>query len=156
MSINNPTQLAVFTLEGHKYALNISVIERVLRSAEITPLPDSPDIVMGIINLQGLVIPVVNVRRRCRLREREMDLSDHIIIAKTAKRMVALLVDEVLGISEYSTGHIVPPGEIVPSMDFVEGVVKTADGMILIHDLNRFLSLDEESVLDAAISAHKE
>ncbi|MDI6726855.1 MAG: chemotaxis protein CheW [Smithellaceae bacterium] len=156
MSINNPTQLAVFTLEGHKYALNISVIERVLRSAEITPLPDSPDIVMGIINLQGMVIPVVNVRRRFRLREREMDLCDHIIIAKTAKRMVALLVDEVLGISDYSTGHIVQPGEIMPSMDFVEGVVKTADGMILIHDLNRFLSLDEESVLDAAISAHKE
>ncbi len=156
MSINNPSQLAVFTLDEQKYALRISVVERMLRLVEITFLPDSPDIVMGIINVQGKMIPVFNVRRRFRLPEREMDISDHIIIAKTSKRTVALLVDEVLGIYAFTAGDIVQPDEIMPSMEYLEGVVKTADGMILIHDLNRFLSLDEESTLDAALSEHDE
>ena len=154
MSINNSSQLAVFTLDGNKYALNISVVERMLRSVEIAFLPDSPDIVIGIINLQGKVIPVFNVRRRFRLPEREMDVSDHIIIAKTPKRMIALLVDEVLGIYAFTEGDIVRPDDMMSSMEYIDGVVKTADGMILIHDLNRFLSLDEESALDAALSEH--
>lgn len=154
MSISNPGQLAVFTLDGQKYALSISVVARMLRSVEITSLPDSPDIVIGIINLQGNVIPVFNVRKRFRLPEREMDVSDHLIIARTKKRMVALPVDEVLGIHACMPGEIVQSDEIMPSMEYIEGVVKTVDGMILIHDLNRFLSLDEQSALDAALSEH--
>lgn len=156
MSTDNPLQLAVFTMEGHRYALNMSVVERVLRAVEITPVLDSPDIVTGIINLRGRVIPVLNVRRRFRLPEREMDVSDHIIIAKTTRRMVALPVDEVLGVAAYATGEMVPPDEIMPAGDSLAGVVKTADGLILIHDLDRFLSLDQESALDAALPKHGE
>ncbi|MBA4396268.1 MAG: chemotaxis protein CheW [Syntrophus sp. (in: bacteria)] len=154
MSVNNHDQLAVFTLDGNKYALRISVVERMLRSVEMTSLPDLPDIVSGIINLQGKVIPVFNVRRRFRLPEREMDVSDHLIIARAQNRTVALLVDEVLGIHACMPAEIVQPGEIMLSMEYIEGVVKTTDGMILIHDLNRFLSFDEQSTLDAALSDH--
>jgi purine-binding chemotaxis protein CheW len=76
-----------------------------------------------------------------------MQLSDQLIIAATSRRTVALLVDsvnEVMGIPE---DKIIAGGNILPGLEYVEGVVKMEDGMILIHDLGKFLSPQEEKVL---------
>lgn len=118
---------------------------------EITPLPQAPQIVLGVINCQGKVIPALNVRRRFRLPEREPGLGDQLIIARAAGRVVALVADTVSDV-------VTPPSEvmdaadtILPRMEYVEGVVKFADGMIFIHDLDTFLSLEDEQALDAAL-----
>jgi purine-binding chemotaxis protein CheW len=146
--------LLVFTLDEKRYALYLYAVERVVRIPAITSLPKSPDIVLGIINMRGRVIPVVDTRRRFRLREREIGLSDQLIIAHTATRAVALVADAVTGVIE-SKGRTVPARSIVPGMKYVEGVVKLEDGIVLIHDLKRFLSLEEEKVLDDAMSEVK-
>lgn len=143
-------QYVVFFLDGQRYALHLSAVERIIRAVEVTPLPKAPEIVLGIINMQGRIIPVVNIRRRFRLPEREIDLSHQLIIANTAKRSVALVVDEVRGIIEQAQEEVVPAEVVLPGVKYVEGVVKLEDGMILIHDLDRFLSLEEEKALDKA------
>ena len=74
-------QLVVFFLNEQKYALYLPAVERVVSAIEVTPLPQAPDNVLGIINVMGKVITVVNIRKRFGLPEREIDLSDQFIIA---------------------------------------------------------------------------
>jgi purine-binding chemotaxis protein CheW len=144
-------QLVPFMLDEQRYGLRLSVIQRVVRAVEVVSLPSVPDIVMGVINLAGQVVPVVNVRRRFRLPEKELSLDDQLIIAKTARRTVALLVDSARSLVEVSAGDVTHASKILPRIDYIDGVAKLKDGMILIHDLDKFLSLDEERALDAAM-----
>lgn len=141
----------MFTLDAQRYALALSCVERVVRAAEVTPLPEVPDAVSGVVNVHGRIIPIFNIRRRFHLPEREILLSDQLVIANTARRTVALLVDGTAGVIEREMEKTVSTEKILPSMPYVEGVVKFEDGLILIHNLDTFLSLDEEEKLDAAM-----
>ena len=118
---------------------------------EITPLPKAPNIVLGLVNVYGEVIPVLNIRKRFRLPEREADLGDQLIIARTARRTVALVVDTVSDVIALPYEELVAPESILPQLEHVEGVVKLDDGMVYIQDLDAFLSLEEEQALEAAI-----
>ncbi len=142
-------KLVVFTLDEQQYALHLSVVHRVVRMVEITPLPKAPEIIHGVIDMQGHIIPVVNIRKRFRLPEREVRMNDQLIIAYTSKRTVAIAADAVESVVEH-TG-IVPAEEVVPGLEYVEGVTRLEGGIVLIHDLDRFLSLDEEKLLDDAM-----
>jgi len=147
-------QLVVFSLDEQRYALLLSNVERIVRVVEITSLPKAPEIVLGVINVRGEIIPVVNIRKRFRLPEREITLSDHLIIAKTSRRAVALLADRVGQVLEVLENKIISAKKILPAMDYVEGVVKLEDGLILIHDLEKFLSLEEEKALERALKGN--
>ena len=142
--------LVVFTLDGQKFALQLDCVERVVHAVEITPLPQAPDIVAGIVNAQGRVIPVVNARRRFRLPERESELSDRLMILQTARRVVGMAVDAVSGVIECPLQKIIASDKILPGIEYVKGVVKLDDGMIFIHDIDGFLSLEEEKALGEA------
>ncbi len=146
-----PNQIVVFSLDCRRYGLALSAVERVVRMVDITPLPQAPTLIFGIINVQGQVIPVVNPRRRFRLMERNCELSDQLILARTARRTVAFVVDVVIDVLEYTLEDSVRAQEIIPGMEYINGVVKLSDGLVLIHDLDTFLSLEEEKTLDAAI-----
>jgi purine-binding chemotaxis protein CheW len=143
----------VFTVDNQCYALRLSAVGRVVRVVEITGIPKAPDLVLGVINVHGAVIPVVNIRRRFGFPERETRLSDQLIIAKTSHRKIALVVDAVSGLMAIPEEKITRAGSILPEGDYIEGVAKFEDGLILIHDLEKFLSLDEERKLEEAITA---
>jgi purine-binding chemotaxis protein CheW len=145
-------KLLIFSLSELRCALDITEVERVIRAVEITPVPKAPPIVRGVINIAGRVIPVLNIRKRFGLPDRALSLSDSFIIADTSRRSIVLIADGVSGVIEYSKEAVVKPGDIVPRLDYVEGVVKLDDGMVLIHDLDMFLSLEEEQLLDQALS----
>ena len=149
--MNRVLQLLQFTLDEQRYALLLSVVERIVRAAEITPLPKAPEIVLGVLNVHGAVIPAVNIRKRFNIPERAMGISDHLVIARTIRRMVALPVDAVLGVLEYPEEHIVKAEQIIPHLDYTQGVLKLDDGLTLIHDLDTFLSLEEHLALDEAM-----
>ncbi|MHB8743452.1 MAG: chemotaxis protein CheW [Sulfuricaulis sp.] len=141
------------TLDGQRYALRLAQVDRVIRAVEIIPLPQAPAIIAGVINVQGQVVPVVNIRKRFRRPEREIVLSDQIVIARTSRRPVALIVDGTDGVFEFPEHRVVHAEKILPDMEYIEGIVKLEDGMILIHDLDKFLSLEEEKTLDRALSS---
>jgi purine-binding chemotaxis protein CheW len=145
-------QLVPFFLDDHFYALYLDVVERVIPAVEITPLPKAPEIVMGLINIRGKIIPALNIRRQFRLPDRETELTDHFIVASTSKRTVALPADSVGGVIQISDEEIAEAIDILPGLEYVEGVVKLKDGLLLIHDLESFHSLKEETALDEALS----
>ena len=144
--------IVVFNLDEQQYALHLSAVERIVQVAEITPVPQAPAIVLGVINVQGRVIPVINIRKRFRLPDREMSLSDHLIIARTAKRAAALVADAVVSVVERWEEELTTTDRILPGLEYVEGVVKLEDGLILIHNLDTFLSLEEEKTLEQAMT----
>jgi purine-binding chemotaxis protein CheW len=144
-------QIVVFALDDTRCALSLSAVERPVRAVAITPLPNAPGIVLGVINAQGRIIPVVDVRKRFRFPEREMNVDDRFILARTTRRTVALVVDAVLGVRELAAGELVSAKRDLPFASYLQGVAKMEDGLVMIYDLDRFLSLDEEGALDAAM-----
>ncbi len=146
-------RLLVFNLDQQRYGLDLSRVARIFRAFEITRLPKVPEIILGLINVQGEVIPVVSLRKRFCLPERPLELDERLIIARTLRRPVALLVDTVSGVIEQPKVEVILPEAILPGLEFLRGVVKLPDGMILIQDLDKLLSLEEEKQLDDAIHA---
>jgi purine-binding chemotaxis protein CheW len=142
----------VFSLDEPRYALELSVVERIVRSVEITPLPKAPEIVLGVINVQGQVIPVVDVRKRFRMPGREINIDDRFIISRTSMRLVALVVDDVTGVQRLGNREIVSAERDLPFAEHIKGVAKVEEDLVLIYDLDQFLSLDEEQKLDEAMS----
>ncbi len=150
---NTPSQLqlVVFKLDDQRYALPLAVVERIVRAVEVTPLPEAPRVVLGAIDVEGHVLPVLNIRRRFGLAEREVGPDDQYLIARTVQRKVVLVVDEALGVIEHSQAALIDSAQIIPGLESLQGVVRLEDGLVLIHDLEKFLSLDEAHALDKAL-----
>jgi len=138
----------VFTVDAQQYALRLESVQRVVRMVEITPLPKAPDIVLGVINLAGSVTPVLSPRRRLGLPEKEIGLDANLIIASTATRRVALAVDSVTKLEERLSEEIVEAETVAPGTRFTTSIVNLEDGILFIHDLDRFLSGEEETQLN--------
>ena len=145
-------QYLVFILDGQRYALHLAAVDRVVRMVRITPISTAPEILLGVVNRGGVVIPVMDVRRRFNLPEREISLSDRLIFARTKRRLVALVADTVTGVIECLEHSLISAERILPELAHIEGVIKLADGLILIHNLDKFLSIEEEAAVDMALA----
>lgn len=88
-------QLVEFVLEGQRHALPMVAVERVAPVVEVTPLPGAPAAVLGAIDVGGRILAVFSLRRHLGLPDRALRLSDAFLIARTSRRLVALLVDEM-------------------------------------------------------------
>lgn len=145
-------KVVVFTLEGLSYALPLFNVKRVIHAVGVTPLPKAPVIIEGIINVGGRVIAVVDMRKRFGLVSREMEIDDNLIIVKTEKRELALWIDAVTGIREIQQGKFSETRSSLPYAEYVKGVAKMEEGIILIYDLEQCLNLSEETALEQALS----
>jgi purine-binding chemotaxis protein CheW len=144
-------KIVVFSLDELFYALPLNTVVRVIHAVATRVLPKAPKIISGIINFQGQIIPVIAIRKRFRLEEREIGLEDRLIIADTGKRKVAMFVDAVVGIKGLAARQFVNFKEMLPFAEYIKGVAKIDDELILIYDLEQFLGLDEEQALEQAL-----
>ena len=145
-------KIILFSLEEPRYALYLSDVVKVERAVEITPLPRAPEVVSGIINFHGEIIPVVDIRKLFRLPQRDIRLEDQFIIARTSQRLVALAVDSVKGVYDFEDHKALHAEEPLPFTEYVSGIATIEHGIVLITDLEHFLSLDEERELVQALS----
>jgi purine-binding chemotaxis protein CheW len=144
-------QLLVFRLDDRRYALNLSAVERIVRAVEVTALPKAPEIVLGVIDVEGRILPVLNIRRRVGLPEREMRPSDQFLLARTPQRTVVLVIDEAQEVMERPVTTITRSGSIVRGLEQTHGIIQLEDGLALIYDLDRFLLPEEARALDEAM-----
>jgi len=153
----NSNSLLIFNVGEQKYALYLSAVERVVRIVEITPLPESPAEVAGVIDLEEQIIPVFDMRKKLNLPARDLNLSDQLIIANTSRRKVALWVENVNDVEVTAEDEIVPGSKILAGMEHIDGVVKLKNSDIaLIYNLDRFLHLDDEKKLHKLLDKKKE
>jgi purine-binding chemotaxis protein CheW len=144
--------LVTFVLGEQRYALRLASVHRVLRMAEVTSLPQAPDVVVGVIDLQGEILPVLSMRKRFGLSESKISLTDQLIVADTPARRVVLIVNAVTGLIERTTEEITEAETIVPGAQYVEGIARLEDGLVFIHNLDRCFSPPEEQQLDKALT----
>jgi purine-binding chemotaxis protein CheW len=144
-------EVLAFVLNGQRYGLPLASVERIVRAAEVTPLPKAPSVVLGVLEVNGAILPVLSLRRRFRLPEREVRITDQYIIAHTERRTVVLVMDEARGVYQIPKARITPAADAVPGFEHILGVAALDDGLVLIHDLEKFLSLEEAVALDAAM-----
>ena len=137
----------LFSLEGRRYAIHLQAVDRVIPAVEITPAPDQSDFLLGFINLQGLIIPVINIRKKLALFERQIDIDDTLVIVHLLEWTVAFAVDSVEGVINRSDQEIIFSRDIVPLFDVTEGVVKIDNDMVLIYAIDRLLSGEEKEQL---------
>lgn len=144
-------QLVVFVTDGQRYALPLQAVDRVFPMVAVSPLPQAPAVALGVINVHGQVVPVLDIRRRFGFPPRDYGLTAYLLVARSARRTVALPVDEVLGVREVAVQAVTSPEAVLPGMGHVAGIVALPDGLLFIHDLDTFLSLEEERRLAAAL-----
>ena len=140
------TQLLVVRLDGQRYALRLQDVERVLRMVEITALPASPAAILGLINVQGRVLSVVDLRAWLHLPAREATPEDVLVIVGTAAGRVALATDGVEGVSDWPEQASILAEQIYPAPAQLEAVLKLSDGLLLICDLDRLLALGQAAI----------
>lgn len=141
----------VFAIEDRQFALPLRAVERVLPAADVTPLPALREMLLGMLNYRGRIIPVLNLRRRLRLTESDLKISDVLILARTKARHLLLPADRVVGVDNRAEDEILPAAAIAPDLTPVQGVLQRQGDLIVIHDPDQFLSLTEEAFLDEAL-----
>ncbi|MCK4742470.1 MAG: chemotaxis protein CheW [Sulfuriflexus sp.] len=138
-------QWVTFRLEGELYGINVIQVQEVLRVTEIAPVPGAPDYVLGIINLRGNVVTVIDTRRRFMLSEREIDDDTRIVIIEVMGQIVGLLVDGVAEVVYLRASEVESAPEVGndESSKYIQGVVSRENGLLIMVDVNKLLSTDE-------------
>ncbi|HWS02996.1 MAG TPA: chemotaxis protein CheW [Gammaproteobacteria bacterium] len=130
-----------FRLEEEVYGINVMQVQEVLRVTEIAPVPGAPDYVLGIINLRGNVVTVVDTRERLGLGSKEMEESTRIVIIEADKMVVGILVDAVAEVVDLRASEI----ESAPSVGndesskYIQGVASRDGELLILVDLNKLL-----------------
>ena len=138
-------QWVTFHLENEKYGIKVMQVQEVLRMTEIAPVPGAPHYVLGIINLRGNVVTVIDTRRRFGLPDAETDDETRIVIIEADNNVVGILVDSVAEVVDLKSSEI----ETAPnvgndeSSKYIQGVSSRDDELLILVDVNKLLS-DEE------------
>jgi len=140
-----------FEVGSRRFGLWSSVVIEAVRAVAVVPLPKAPPAVRGVINLRGKAVPVFDLRSRFGLPPKEVEITDHFVVARAGKRVVAFQADRALGLFDVAEKDVENAKMVTPSAEYLEGIVKMPDGLVLIHDPATFLSRAEGVALDAAM-----
>ena len=144
-------QLVVFELSNEFYGVDISVVESIIKMQSITQLPQTPDYVMGVTNLRGSVLPVINLRTRFGMEEREDTRKTRIIIVTMGDIKVGVVVDEVSEVLRVSDESIEPLPPMVSTVNsvFLKGIIRLEDRLVILLDPGKVLNTEEQRSLEA-------
>jgi purine-binding chemotaxis protein CheW len=138
-------QFVTFILMDEVYGINVMQVQEVLRITEIAPVPGAPSYVLGIINLRGNVVTVIDTRTRFGLPTKETDDASRIIVIESEKQVVGILVDAVAEVVELRESEIdaAPNVGTEESSRYIQGVATLEESLLILVDLNKLLT-DEE------------
>lgn len=143
-------QLVAFRLQGEEFAVDIQKVREVLKITQITPLPQALNFIEGVINLRGEVIPVVDLRKRFNIKNAEQTNESRIIIVEIDECLVGLIVDSVTEVLHLMSSAVEPPPRrlVGTRTEFIQGVGKLGDRLLIILNLERILSTEEQVELE--------
>jgi len=138
-------QCVTFTLENEIYGINVMQVQEVLREVEVAPVPGAPHYVLGIINLRGNVVSVIDARTRFGLPTKESDEMTRIIVIEVQQQIIGILVDSVAEVVDINRNEVdtAPNVGNAESAKYIDGVVSRGDMLLILVDLNKLLSESE-------------
>ena len=145
-------QLVVFQAGAELYGVDISRVHEIIRFQTVTRVPRAPAFVEGVINLRGKVIPVVDLRRRFGLAIAEHTRASRIVVVEIGDQVVGIVVDAVSEVLHINAAIVEPPSPVVAGLDteYLQGIAKLPDRLIVLLDLDRVLARDERHALELA------
>ena len=141
--------LVTFKISNETYAIDIMEVNEIVKLTEITPIPNAPDFVDGIITLRGQIIPIVDLNKRFNFAPRtytdEDELFRAIVIIRVQDMTIGILIDQVNRVIPIDRNQIQPPPQMVSGVgaEFISGVVKQNDNLFVILDIQKLFSKKE-------------
>ncbi len=146
-------QLVTFKLGNEEYAVDILKVQEINRMKEITRVPNTPAYVEGVINLRGKVIPVVNLRSKFSLTERENDIQSRIMIMDIQGITMGLVVDAVSEVLRIPSNIVEPTPQMASniSTEYIKGIAKLEDRLIILLDMDMLVGKVDDTAMENVI-----
>ncbi len=146
-------QLVTFRLGEEQFGVPIGAVQEVVRLPEVTPVPQAPEFVEGVINLRGRIVPVLDLGRRFRLPDRPRTRQTRVLIVEADGRLVGLIVDGVSSVVRLPGAAIEPPPAMITGIgvDYITGVGKLGDQLLVLLDLGKVLEPEDLRQAQAAV-----
>jgi purine-binding chemotaxis protein CheW len=145
-------QIVSFHVGGEEFGLDILRVQEIIRVQQLTRVPNSPDFVDGVINLRGKVIPVIALRKRFGLENRAHDKETRVVVVEVNGNILGFIVDSVSEVLRIPSGTIEPPprlGRI--EREYVSGVGKLENRLLILLDLDRLMSESDQAALQETV-----
>lgn len=148
-------KLVTFQLGLDLFAADVASVDRVLRYAPPNCVPDLPSWVVGVIEYRGVVIPVVDLRRRIELSDDSITSETRIVVLNTAGGRVGGIVDKVHEVAVIPASNVTPPPALFRGLaaEFVRGMAKVREQIVVIVDVDRVLSVTDRIVFEQTVAA---
>lgn len=148
-NLDSERKLVVFRVGRETYGIDIGAVAEISQMQDITHVPRTPIFIEGIINVRGQVLPVIDLRKRFGLEQTQLSRDSRIIQVEVGVYKLGLIVDAVTEVLPISSSMVEPPSPVISSIDteFIQGVVKAGERLIILINLERVLSKKEQDLL---------
>ncbi|NOX90516.1 MAG: hypothetical protein GXO77_16030 [Calditrichaeota bacterium] len=145
-----------FKLDNKTFGIAIDKVKRVSQIVEIIPLPKSPRIILGLINVFGEAVPVLNIRYRLGFPKRDIRITDHLIIIRKNNFSMAFVVDQVSGLIPLIDDNDIPLKKLISRPQLIERVIRQNDEFVLILNFDKLLSFRETQRIEKLLKDENE
>jgi purine-binding chemotaxis protein CheW len=145
-------QVVSFELGSEEYGVDISQVQEIIRMVEITHVPRAPHFMEGVINLRGQLIPIIDLRTRFGMARAEHTKSTRIVVTEIGSKRVGIVVDSVSEVLNIPIEQIEDAPDMIAGVgtEYIQGVGKVADRLIILLDLSMVMTVDEKTALETA------
>ncbi len=153
LAADSEIQLVMFTVSGEKYAIDIMKAKEIIKPVKVTPLPDVPEFIKGVINLRGMLLPVISMKERLGIAVENIEELGHdarVILVAMEKMVVGIFVDSVEEIIRVSLKDIQAPPRIAKGIgsEYLQGICRMEGEALVMLDLNKILSSSERIMME--------
>ncbi|MFA6334903.1 MAG: chemotaxis protein CheW [Bacteroidales bacterium] len=140
---NNSSEFLCFVVENQRFALPLNRVDIVIRSQAVTRLENNIDFLCGVIDLHGDIIPIISLRKRFRLTETDIDITDRFIIVDAGSRRVGIIAEQVDDIITIPNDELKESTEIFNGLRYIR-IFSQENGIVLIYDIDSIIDKNEE------------
>jgi purine-binding chemotaxis protein CheW len=137
-------------MAGQRFAVPLTTVVRVLPALAVTPIPGAPTFLTGVFDLHGELVPVLDRQGRSAA---SIHVNEQLVLVRTKRRMLALRVDEVIGVVDADAAALSPLPSATEGLETFQGTTRLDDDLVLVHDVEMFLSPHAARAVDAALEA---
>jgi len=148
-------EVLVFVLGREEYGVDILKVQEIRGYEKVTPIPAAPGYLKGVVNLRGIIVPVIDLRVKFGMPDPRYDAFTVVVILRLARRVIGVVVDGVSDVMALRAQDVKPApqlGSVVES-SFIEGLGTEGDRMVLLLDIEKLLSTGELNLLNQVTSA---
>lgn len=151
-------QVVSFKIGDEEFGVNILQVQEINRLVQINRVPNAPGFIEGVMNLRGKIVPVVNLRKRFGLPQKEYDKNTRVVVVELNGKTVGFIVDSVSEVLRFSKNDVESPPDLIVTIDgeYITGIAKLSERLLILLDLEKVLTVEEKEILKEALKQQNE